>query len=497
MASLMTALGLGECAWVSSRKRLVDGGWLSTSRERLPNGATRWGLDFDLRGLEAFESPAGEPGDHTRTRSLRSPSPTQARVNPGFHKDQEILGIPGDQVLGAPQENRHTPPAPPQLQGNWGAARDRDLRTAGGQGVSGPDNKNYFHECVPRLRPVPELDPLQEFKKYNDAVGAERYRVTVINMSEAGKTRAFILDKKNGITQGFTPKEIEQRTLEMKRLQHKGENIYYTPLSKMMHHILIDDLCREKLKRLIDSGYQPAAVLESSPGNYQAIITIRKLATPHDKDVGNRIAEQLNRQYGDPKLSGCIHPHRAPGYQNRKPKHRREDGSFPTVRLIKAERRVCKKTLALSFKIDSEYQEAALKARQPTPERVNFPGADVGKGRGNTITAYHQHYRAVLALNTRPQGANGDASRVDAMIAVRLRVTGHAQESIEHAILQCAPSVRRRKEVQDRDWVDYAKRTARYAFGPRGDLEVADLGKYRQCWAKLEGSACPGHSGDS
>ena len=97
-------------------------------------------------------------------------------------------------------------------------------------------------------------------------------------------------------------------------------------------------------------------MLESSPGNYQAIITVPKLGTAHDKGVGNRLSDALNRQYGDPKLSGAIHPHRAPGYENRKPKHQREDGSYPEVRLLKAERRECIKALALSSQIDAEYQ---------------------------------------------------------------------------------------------------------------------------------------------
>src|SRR5512144_3005190 len=114
---------------------------------------------------------------------------------------------------------------------------------------------------------------------------------------------------------------------------------------------------RRQLERLIKDGYQPAVVLESSPGNYQAVITLPKLGTPHDRDVGNRLAEQLNRDYGDPKLSGCIHPHRAPGYENRKPKHQREDGTYPEVKLLRAERRECEKTLEHARQLGAQYQQ--------------------------------------------------------------------------------------------------------------------------------------------
>jgi hypothetical protein len=71
------------------------------------------------------------------------------------------------------------------------------------------------------------------------------------------------------------------------------------------------------------------------------------------------------------------------------------------------------------------------------------------------------------------------------MIAVRMRVTGHDQAAIEGAIRQCAPATRQKDE--GRDWSDYARRTARYAFSFAGDRQAAELEKYRQQWEKLEG----------
>ena len=326
---------------------------------------------------------------------------------------------------------------------------------------------------------------LTQFEKYHEAVNAERYRVTSIKMHTDGSKKTFILDKQNGEAKGFTPQEVEQRTPEMQRLQRRGENLYYTPLSSTKHHILIDDMDRGKLERLIHDGYQPAAVLESSPGNYQAIITLPKLGKPNDKDVGNRLAEHLNREYGDPKLSGAIHPHRAPGYENRKPKHQREDGSYPEVRLLKAERRECVKTLALSSQIDAEYQRLASEGpqqRERTPRAV----VDVVAATGSTLDAYQRHSKDVLQ---RQQGGKVDLSRVDSMVAMRMRVTGHSQADIEAALRQSAPTLREKPE--GRDWNDYAQRTARYAFGAAGDRQAADLVKYRQQWERLEGREPP------
>ena len=316
---------------------------------------------------------------------------------------------------------------------------------------------------------------LADFRKYADAVNAERYRVTCIKMEEDGGKKTFILDKKGGMIRGFTPEEVAAHMPEMLRFQKRGENIYYTPLSDDRHHILIDDMTRDSLKRLQEDGFRPAVVLESSPGNYQCLLTIPKLGTEFDRDVGNRITERLNRQYSDKKLCGCIHPHRAPGFENRKPKHRREDGSFPQVKLLFAERRECGKTLALARRIDREYAEDAAKRKA---RQWAFQMPDVRPG--DPVAAYYAHLK-----NIHNHLTIEDNSRVDAMIALRMRANGHSREVVEETIRACAPTIR---DAQGgRNWQRYAERTAAYAFGPAGDRDLMRNERYRELWRKVEG----------
>ena len=329
---------------------------------------------------------------------------------------------------------------------------------------------------------------LELFLRYAEALGAERYRVTSIKMREDGtKENIIILDKKGGTTRGWTAEQIPLHISEMQRFQAKGENLYYTPLSDTKHHIVIDDMNPEKLERLIRDGYKPAAVIESSHNNYQAILTVPKLGTEHDREVGNRICKVLNEEYGDRNLLGAVHPHRAPGFQNRKPKHQREDGSYPEVRLLKAERRECVKALELSRQIDAEYQQqAALKAQQPVEmgEDKGRPAQEPVTASVGAAAAYQRHYCDVLKRQRGGRGGNVDLSRVDAMVAVRLRVTGHSQADIEGAIRECAPGIRQKDE--GRDWNDYAQRTARYAYSSAGDMQVEKLARYRRQWMRLE-----------
>ena len=317
---------------------------------------------------------------------------------------------------------------------------------------------------------------LEDFRRYADAVNAERYRVTCIRMDDDGSKKTFILDKKGGMTRGFSPDELEAHMPEMLRFQRRGENIYYTPLSDDRHHILIDDMTRESLRRLQEDGFRPAVVLESSPGNYQCLLTIPRLGTEFDRDVGNRLTERLNREYGDKKLCGCIHPHRAPGFENRKPKHRRENGSFPQVKLLFAERRECGKALALARRIDHEYAEGAekRKAEQRTFKMPNFRP-------GDPAAAYYAHLE-----NIRRHLSIEDYSRVDAMIALRLRSNGHSRESVEETIRACAPTIREKQA--GRNWQRYAERTADYAFGPAGDRDLERNERYRELWRRVEGA---------
>ncbi len=132
------------------------------------------------------------------------------------------------------------------------------------------------------------------------------------------------------------------------------------------------------------------------------------------------------------------------------------------MKLLKAERRECVKTLALSSRIDAEYQRLASAGPQHK-ERTTRVAIPLAAATGSALDAYQRHSQDVLQCQ---QGGKVDLSRVDAMVAVRMRVTGHSQADIEAALRQSAPTLREKPE--GRDWGDYAHRTACYAFGATG-----------------------------
>jgi hypothetical protein len=75
-------------------------------------------------------------------------------------------------------------------------------------------------------------------------------------------------------------------------------------------------------------------------------------------------------------------------------------------------------------------------------------------------------------------------SQLDWMIAVRMRVTGHDQHAVTQALKESASQGR---ETENRNWTNYAERTAEAVFGPRGDRECAKSAQRAEAWARVEG----------
>jgi hypothetical protein len=136
----------------------------------------------------------------------------------------------------------------------------------------------------------------------------------------------------------------------------------------------------------------------------------------------------------------------------------------------------CDRAYALSRVVARQLDEEARLAQAQRP-RVSAT-APVSLPR----SAYEAHYRDIVA---RLKDQRIDLSRVDSMVAVRLRATGHEQADIADILEVCAPTIRTTDE--GRNWYDYAQRTARYAFGPEGTRMLAKIERYRDQFFRLEG----------
>jgi RepB DNA-primase from phage plasmid len=114
-----------------------------------------------------------------------------------------------------------------------------------------------------------------------------------------------------------------------------GRNIYIRP--KGEHDLsLVDDLTKDALSAMSDSGFDPALVVETSPGNYQAWL---KHAEQLSKEVSTAAARAVAEKFGgDRGAADWRHFGRLAGFTNRKAKYfDANSGLYPFVRLIEAE----------------------------------------------------------------------------------------------------------------------------------------------------------------
>ena len=107
---------------------------------------------------------------------------------------------------------------------------------------------------------------------------------------------------------------------------------------------------------------------------------------------------------------------------------------------------------------------------------------------GSPQLAYFKHWADIRSYMTIE-----DISRVDSLIAVRLRANGYSQEEVEATIRTCAPSTRERRA--QRNWVRYAERTTAYAFGYAGDKDMDRNKQYQELWRRIEWTVSLGEKG--
>jgi Relaxase/Mobilisation nuclease domain/Large polyvalent protein-associated domain 7 len=145
-------------------------------------------------------------------------------------------------------------------------------------------------------------------------------------------------------------------------------------------------------------------------------------------------------------------------------------GTF-TVRGNERFQRICVELAAeYGFNIANPDLQQAIAAER---ERIHTPRRDRPTDRKRrtaeipeTRTPAEVYRRQLADITRERQGQPIHPSRVDAEIAVRMRLTGHHRDEIVRAIKEAAPAVR---PAEMRDWDTYAKRTAAVAFGVPGD----------------------------
>ena len=206
----------------------------------------------------------------------------------------------------------------------------------------------------------------------------------------------------------------------------------------------MDDVSREKLGDLKRAGVQPAAVVESSPGNFQAWVRVARRSV--DPAVASAVARDLAETHGaDKRGVAWNHYGRCPGFTNRKPTRMTERGA-PFAKLHEAGDRVADRGPELI-----RQAEMRLSTPSPLPERESAgPSRAMGPAdRDEDPKAGFERLAARLA----PDIAR-DASRVDFRVAVGLTSEGRDRSWIREAIERGSPGLDERRKSEN-----YVERT--------------------------------------
>jgi len=233
----------------------------------------------------------------------------------------------------------------------------------------------------------------------------------------------------------------------LKQQNASGADIYAQPAGEQNPGlVLVDDLTLGGLDRMKANSLAPAAVIETSPQNYQAWVRLSE--QPLTREIATAAAQLLAKRYGgDPNSAGWRHFGRLAGFTNRKPHHKGENGYSPFVKLHVANREQAPAGVAFLQELTAK-QEIAMR-RSITPHKARHSGC-AARVFADTITAITARY-----------GANTDYSKADIMVCRDLARQGFSVDEIVEAILQCSPNLDTRKAGHQQD---YAERTARAAF---------------------------------
>jgi hypothetical protein len=239
--------------------------------------------------------------------------------------------------------------------------------------------------------------------------------------------------------------------LWLKFQNRDGRNIYIRP--KGEHALtMVDDLTAAALEGMEHSGFTPAVIVETSPGNFQAWLNHGKVLP---REVSSAAARDLAQKFdGDRGSADWRHYGRLAGFTNRKEKHRQQDGQFPFVRLIHSGGDVYPAAADFIGEV-----EAKLESARENAERLR-------QRAGNGAWRRHATVKTIDDFRRDPR-YSGDGNRVDLAYAVYALSHGASDEQVRNAIASRDLS-HKGNEKRQADYIERTIHKALLAYRDRG-----------------------------
>jgi hypothetical protein len=281
-----------------------------------------------------------------------------------------------------------------------------------------------------------------------NAFGVERFEVG-------------IREAKTGLMMNreWSREDVEQSTAWLKRMNTKGNDVYIRPAGD--HGlVLVDDLPAHKIAQMQKEGWTPAAVIETSPSNYQAWVKLSD--KPLSAEVRGMAAKALAQQYGgDMASADSRHYGRLAGFTNRKPKYER-DGRQPYVLAHDCPGTMARAAPAYVDKVQAHLaaqkeQERLKKEEQAREAEKSARLERINASKGISSADPGREYQRGAKRLLERYGADADMSKLDWMVAKDMAKGKFTVEQIAGAIEAHSPAIDTRKAGHVDD---YAMRTA-------------------------------------
>ena len=259
-------------------------------------------------------------------------------------------------------------------------------------------------------------------------MGCQRFDVGTLNRDG----RMFLRERWNA-------EQVDSAIRWFRRENARGAHIFVRPHGA--HPLsLVDDVSADAIAAMKESGFQPAVVVETSPGNFQVWVNHGRVLSDHA--LSTQAAKELARCFGgDPSSADWRHFGRLAGFTNQKPKRRLRNGLQPFVLLHQCEGRPYSAAREFLEKLKSLAEKA---------------GAERAAWTNSHLTSTEGSVRSLTEFHSDPR-YSADLHRADMAWALHAASRGLPEQQISYEILHARDLSKKGGASRQ---VDYAERTA-------------------------------------
>jgi hypothetical protein len=362
----------------------------------------------------------------------------------------------------------------------------------------------------------------RQLVRFMEALNPDRFDVNVgPKLEKAPKTKRGDL----------TPEGLLEKSMlsSLKGMNARGSDIYFRPLKdndgKLPPLAMVDDLDKEQIQQL-DQDIGVAAVVETSPNNYQAWVRLRDDNERVDEEVISLVRRYLTHAYGGDEAASkaADQAGKLPGFTNMKPERRKSDGHAPFAICRHADGTVpspddlnrlienvhafeAEHGLTKAEKPKTQNQDAPQQPKRPGASMTPFGADAIGAGstqapkrtQGSQKGSKKPHTpdlpadprQAFRQAWDQANARNSDNSACDFVAARDLAKAGFSEGEAINALRQESPG------LEDRGKSDsYPEHTVRKAFDSVAD-QVPNVGPDQNREAATTEGHDPDHDGPS